>query len=103
MLPMQIFDEDWVMLMMMLMEMDLKTALRHGPTRFRLDDGLSDGDEVATSDGDGIADGDESTGGTDPLSADSDGDGLDDGTEGGNPTNADSDGDTFSDGDEVSE
>ncbi len=74
---------------------------------------VSDGDEVNTigtdpldadSDGDGVSDGAEVTAGTDPLSGDSDGDGIGDGAEtalGTDPLNPDTDGDGLSDGAEV--
>ena len=62
---------------------------------------LGDGD----ADADGLSDADEQATGTNPVLADTDGDGLEDGAEvnthGTTPTNADSDGDTLSDGDEV--
>ena len=63
---------------------------------------LGDGDAEA----DGLSDADEQATGTNPVLADTDGDGLEDGAEvnthGTSPTNADSDGDTLSDGDEIS-
>ena len=59
----------------------------------------------ADFDSDGLSDVEEQATGTNPVLADTDGDGLDDGdevnTHGTSPTNADSDGDTLSDGDEV--
>ena len=59
---------------------------------------------VADTDGDGLQDGQEILLGTDPLSTDSDGDGLSDGDEverGTDPLDTDSDDDGLSDGDEV--
>lgn len=60
----------------------------------------------ADSDGDGLLDSEEATTGTDPAVADTDGDGLSDGDEvetGTDPLATDSDGDTYSDFDEMTE